>query len=67
MLSYIKIGKEILKLWDIEIEKSIYRHKSPIFSKDVDIDQVSVPNNISLDEKKPKQNKNRKTKKLQTF
>ena len=38
VLSHIKIGKEILIFGDIEIEKcKLYRHKYPIFKKDVDV------------------------------
>ena len=44
--SYIKMGKEILTLGDIEVEKKCYHSKTPIFKKDVDIDKVLVPNRI---------------------
>ena len=47
------MGKEILTFGDIEIEKNkFYRHKTPIFLKDVDIEKVIVSNKISLGEKK---------------
>ena len=46
------MGKEILTFGDIEIEKNkFYRHKTPIFLKDVDIDKVLVSNKISFSEK----------------
>ena len=46
------MGKEILTFGDIEIEKNkFYRHKTPIFLKDVDIEKVIVSNKISLGEK----------------
>ena len=42
------MGKEILTFGDIGIEKKkIYRHKSSIFLKGVDIEKVLVPNKIS--------------------
>ena len=38
LISYIKMGKEILTFGDIEIEKNtFYRNQAPIFLKDVDI------------------------------
>ena len=50
--TYIKMGKEILTLDNIEIEKDkLYLHKTPIFKKNVDIEKVLVSNNISLGEK----------------
>ena len=52
VLSQIKIGKEILTFEDIEIEKcKLYRHKYPIFKKDVDVQKVLVSNKISFDKK----------------
>ena len=37
------MGKKILAFGDIEIEKNkFYRHKTPIFLKDVDIENVLV-------------------------
>ena len=46
------MGNEILTFGDIEIEKNkFYRHKSPIFLKDVDIEKVLVSNKISFGEK----------------
>ena len=52
MLSRKKIGREILKLGDIEIEKHrFYCHKNPIFIKNVDIEKVLVSNKISSAEK----------------
>ena len=52
IISYIKIGKEILIFGDIEIEKNKFcHHKTSIFLKDVDIEKVLVPNKISFDEK----------------
>ena len=51
-LSQIKMGKEILTFWDIEIDKrNFYRHESPTFLKDVDIEKVLVSNRISFGEK----------------
>ena len=46
------MGKEILTFRDIEIEKKNYRHKTPIFLKDVDFEKVLVSNKISFGEKK---------------
>ena len=52
MLSHIKIGREILMFGDIKIEKNeFYRHKSPIFLRDVDIEKVLVSNKIFFSEK----------------
>ena len=46
------MGKEILMLGDIEIEKNkIFSHKSPILLKDVDIEKVLVSKNVSSGEK----------------
>ena len=46
------MGKDILTFGDTEIERNkFYRHKSPIFLKDVDIEKVLVSNKISSDEK----------------
>ena len=45
------MGKEILTFGDIEIKKKNYRHKSPIFLKDADIEKVLVSNKISFGEK----------------
>ena len=42
------MGKEVLTFGDIKIEKKIYRNKTPIFLKDVDIEKVLVSNKISL-------------------
>ena len=45
------MGKEILTIGDIEIEKKkFYHHKSPIFLEDVDIEKVLVSNKISSGE-----------------
>ena len=47
------MGKEILMFGDIEIKKhKLYRYKSPIFSEDVDIDNVLVSNKSSPGKKK---------------
>ena len=44
--------KEILTFGNIEIEKNkFYRHKTPIFLEDVDIEQVLESNKISFGEK----------------
>ena len=52
MLSHIKIGREILMFGDIKIEKNeFYRHKSPIFLRDVDIEKVLISNKIFFSEK----------------
>ena len=46
------MGKELLRFGDIEIEKNkLYRYKSPIFKKDVHVDNVSVSNKICFCEK----------------
>ena len=46
------MGKEILTSGDIEIEKNkFYHHKSPIYLKIVDIEDVLVSNKISCGEK----------------
>ena len=43
------MGKEILTLGDIEIEKNkSYCHKSPVHLRDVDIEKVLVSNKISF-------------------
>ena len=52
MLSHIKIGREILMFGDIKIEKNgFYRHRSPIFLRDADIEKVLVSNKIFFSEK----------------
>ena len=46
------MGKEILIFGQIEIaKKKFYRHKTPIFWGDVDIEKVLVSNKISFGEK----------------
>ena len=46
------MSKENLTFSDIEIEKKkIYRHKIPIFLKDVDTEKVLISNNISFGKK----------------
>ena len=46
------MGKEILTFNNIQIEKSkFYRHKTPIFLEDVDIQKVLVSSKISFGEK----------------
>ena len=49
------MGKEILTLGDIEIEKKnrFYRHKTPILLKDVQLEKVLVYNKISFAENTP--------------
>ena len=43
------MGKEILTFEDIKIEKNkFYRHKTPIFMEDVDIEKVLVSSKISF-------------------
>ena len=43
----------MLTFGDIEFKKNkFYRHRSPIFLKDVDIEKVLVPKEISSGEKK---------------
>ena len=43
LLSYMKMGKEILMFSNIEIEKNkFYRNGTPILLKDVDIEKVLV-------------------------
>ena len=47
------MGKKMLTLGDIETgKKTCYRHKGPIFKKDVDIEKVLVSEKISSGEKK---------------
>ena len=51
LLSYLKMGKEILTFGNIEIKKNkFYRNKS-IFFKDEDIEKILVSNKISFGEK----------------
>ena len=46
------MGKEILRLVNIEIEKNkFYRHITPIFLGDVHIEKALVYNKISFSEK----------------
>ena len=46
------MGQEILTSGDIKIEKyKFYPHKTPIFLKDLDIENVLVSNKISFAEK----------------
>ena len=46
------MGKEIWTFGDIEVEKNkFYHNKTPIFSKNVDIDEVLACNKISFGEK----------------
>ena len=46
------MGKEIWTFGDIEVEKNkFYHNKTPIFSKNVDIDKVLACNKISFGEK----------------
>ena len=46
------MGREILTFRNTESEKSkFYHHKTPNFGGDVDIEEVLIPNNISLREK----------------
>ena len=43
LLSYLKISKDILTFSDINIENhKSYHQKSPIFSEDVDIENISI-------------------------
>ena len=43
------MGKEILTFDNIEIEKNkFYRHKTPVFGGNVDIEKVLVSNKISF-------------------
>ena len=53
LFSNIKMGKEILTFGDTEFEKNrFYLNESPIFSEDVDINNVLVSNEISSGKKK---------------
>ena len=46
------MGKKILTFGDIEVEKNkFYRHKTPVFLGDVDIEKVLVYNKSSFGEK----------------
>ena len=47
LLSHIKMNKEILIFGDVEIEKRNYHHKSSIFLKVVNTENVLVSNKIS--------------------
>ena len=52
LLSHIKVGKEILTLGDIEIEKNkFYSHKRPVPLRDVDIEKALVSSKIYSGEK----------------
>ena len=52
MLSPIKIGKEILTFGNIKNEKNkSYCNKTPIFRKDVDLENVLTSNKISFGKK----------------
>ena len=52
LLSYIALGKEILRFGDIAIEKNkFYCNKIPVFLKDEDIEKVLVSNKTSFGEK----------------
>ena len=52
LLSHVKMGKEIITFCDIENEKQkFYRHKSPMFLEDLDIENVLVSNKISSGKK----------------
>ena len=44
------MSKEILMLGDIEIEKNLYHHKTPIFGGHVDIEKVLLSSKISFSE-----------------
>ena len=45
----MKMGREILTFRNTESEKNkFYHHKTPNFGGDVDIEEVLIPNNISL-------------------
>ena len=44
------MSKEILTLGDIEIEKNLYHHKTPIFGGHVDIEIVLLSSKISFSE-----------------
>ena len=46
------MGKEILTFRVLKLKKKNYRHKTPIFFKDVDFEKVLVSNKISFGEKK---------------
>ena len=46
------MGKKILMLANIEIKNTkFYRHKAPVFLKNVDIEKVLVSNKVSFSEK----------------
>ena len=51
LVSHIKMGKEVLMLYDIEIGKKNYYHKTPILLKDVHIEKVLASNQIFACEK----------------
>ena len=43
------MGKEIITLGDIQLEKNIFhQHKIPISVDDVNINKIIVPNNVSF-------------------
>ena len=50
VFSYKKMSKEILTLGDIEIEKNLYHHKTPILGGHVDIEKVLLSSKISFSE-----------------
>ena len=51
LLSYLKMGKEILTFGNIEIKKNKFYHNKSIFFKDEDIEKILVSNKISFREK----------------
>ena len=51
LLSYLKMGKEILTFGNIEIKKNKFYHNKSIFFKDEDIEKILVSNKISFGEK----------------
>ena len=47
------MGKDILNFGNADIEKNkFYRHKTPFFLTDIDIEDVLLSNKISFGEKK---------------
>ena len=52
LLSHTKMSKEILMQGNFEIKKNtLYRHKTPVRLRDVDIEKVLVSNKVSFGEK----------------
>ena len=52
MKAYIKMGKTIIKLGDVKINKQkFHQHKLPISIKNIDINKIVVSNKVSFGKK----------------